>query len=42
LRGAVNRRVVAGDDEEGLELESILKVVNCVFCRANWRFEWED
>jgi hypothetical protein len=44
LRGAVDRRVATGDDDngDGLELESMLKVVKCAFCRASWRFEWED
>ncbi len=49
LRQAVKRRVVGdddsddnSDDDEGLRLEKMLKAVTCTFCRATWRFEWED
>jgi hypothetical protein len=40
LRQAEERRMDYG--EEGEEEEDNSEVVNCVFCRARWRWEWED
>lgn len=38
---AANRGPTAGDDQ-GLEPERMLEVVKCTYCRAKWRWEWED
>ncbi len=45
LRRAMERRTFDDDDSEddvGRKLEKMLKAVKCTFCRATWRFEWED
>jgi hypothetical protein len=29
-------------DSDGGEDENRLEAVSCVFCRARWRWEWQD